>query len=480
MPTVALAYQWRAAVLEAMGPETRVGFYFGEVKARADLPCLIYVINSARYTLPRHVLADMAQSVRTLLIADECHRYGSRENRKIFDFLSHPGYRPALYSVLGLSATPECENSEDVLIPALGRVIYSYPLDRAVRERTVSEFSVSRVRVSLTMEEQQTYDSLTRRITALTRLLEHERPELRGASPGAFFSALRRFAQGAEEGSPEQKLLSLIKQRRLLCCMAQARISCASDVIRALPADSRILVFCEMIRQADQLAAVFQEAGIRRVGRFHSAMTAEARKLTLDRYRDHEIRILICCTALDEGLDVPDTGYAVVVSGNSTLRQRVQRLGRILRRSENKRLAGLYYLYLDRTMEDPVYLESAAGKHPDCNVKYALEERDFSCPAYLALADTLLSLYTRKGASAEQLSSLRKNLMAGHIRNEWLMEPQWIRELISQTTERKERNYLLAMEGIARLRSREAVLSEELFLPAVCCGLTLDEKEENG
>ena len=96
-------------------------------------------------------------------------------------------------------------------------------------------------------------------------------------------------------------------------------------------------------------------------------MTAEARKLTLDRYRDHEIRILICCTALDEGLDVPDTGYAVVVSGNSTLRQRVQRLGRILRRSENKRLAGLYYLYLDRTMEDPVYLERTQIKSADNN-----------------------------------------------------------------------------------------------------------------
>ena len=399
-------------------------------------------------TLPRHVLADMVQNVRMLLIADECHRYGSRENRKIFDFLSHSDHQPALYYALGLSATPERKSLEDVLIPALGRVIFSYPLDRAVRERTVSEFSVSRVRVSLTMEEQQTYDSLTRRITALMRLLENERPALRGASPGAFFSALRHIAQNAEQGSPEQTVLSLIDRRRLLCCLARAKMSCAADVIRALPDDSRILVFCEIIRQADHLASVFRDAGIRRVGRFHSAMSGEAKKAALYRYRDHEIRILICCTALDEGLDVPDTAYAVVVSGNSTPRQRVQRLGRILRRSENKRLAGLYYLYLDKTMEDPVYLESAAGKHPDCDVKYSLNERDFSCPAYLELADVLLSLYAQKGASAEQTLALRENLMAGHIRNEWLMEPERIRELIGRTTERKERRQYRTNEAV--------------------------------
>lgn len=50
---------------------------------------MIYVINSARYTLSRHILRDINMGYAVLLIADECHHYASAENRKIFEFLPY-------------------------------------------------------------------------------------------------------------------------------------------------------------------------------------------------------------------------------------------------------------------------------------------------------------------------------------------------------------------------------------------------------
>jgi superfamily II DNA or RNA helicase len=44
---------------------------------------------------------------------------------------------------------------------------------------------------------------------------------------------------------------------------------------------------------------------------------------------------------LNEGVDVPDANVGVILSGNGSIREHVQRLGRILRKREGKR-ASLY------------------------------------------------------------------------------------------------------------------------------------------
>lgn len=450
VPTIALAYQWRSAILETIGYETRIGFYFGDVHSDTSLPWMIYVINSARYALSRHVLEDMKNQTGVLLIADECHRYGSKENRKVFDFMKDRRYRPELYYSIGLSATPSCQYLEDVLIPALGKVIYIYTLGQAVQEKTVSDFSVSRVRLSLNAEEQLRYMRLTRSIMTLIKVVRALHPEFGELAQAVFFQRIRAIAKKEGKQSREQKLIDLTDQRRILCYLAEARVKCVVDLIRNLPENGRILVFCEMIEQANLLVAVLREEGILKVGRFHSGMTPEARKITLERYRDHEIRILVCCTALDEGLDVPDTSYGIVVSCSSAARQRIQRLGRILRRSENKHLAGLYYLYLDRTMEDSSYIEDISGNHPVCSMKYSAQERNFICPVYLELSEKLLS---GDGNTEEsRMMILRKNLMKGHVRNDWMMKPEMLRMLSDGTNEPEEKDYWTAMEYISRLR----------------------------
>ena len=463
VPTVSLAYQWYHAIRDMMGNETSIGFFFGEVRSAQSLPWMIYVINSARYALSRHVLQDMKEGTAVLLITDECHRYGSKENSKIFDFMKHSGFRPELYASIGLSATPECRHLEDVLIPALGPIIYSYSLDQAVREKVVSDFSVSQIRVSFNADEQLQYTRLTNAIMKLMKVLLKKYPELQELSRPALYNRIRGLAKKEGEKSPEQKLLNLTDKRRLLCSLAESRGSCVMHLIRELPPCGRILIFCEIIEQANLLAALLMEEGISRIGRYHSGMSAEARKTTLERYRDHEIRILICCTALDEGLDVPDTSFAIVVSCSSVMRQRIQRLGRILRRSEDKDLAGLYYLYLDRTMEDPVYLEDICRNHPVCSMKYLSQEKSFVCPVYLQLADDALSLYAKRGASAGQLKTMRENLVKGHVRNDWLMTPEKLLALAKGTKEQGEKNYRIAMSVMARLR-----IEAGRDLPAVC------------
>ncbi|MEZ5582118.1 MAG: hypothetical protein R3F37_04430 [Candidatus Competibacteraceae bacterium] len=54
---------------------------------------------------------------------------------------------------------------------------------------------------------------------------------------------------------------------------------------------------------------------------------------------------------LNEGVDVPDAAIGVILSGSASAREFIQRLGRILRRSEGKQ-AVLYELVSRETREE--------------------------------------------------------------------------------------------------------------------------------
>ncbi|MCA9070813.1 MAG: hypothetical protein KDA84_17910, partial [Planctomycetaceae bacterium] len=54
---------------------------------------------------------------------------------------------------------------------------------------------------------------------------------------------------------------------------------------------------------------------------------------------------------LNEGIDVPSANVAIVLSGSGSVREHVQRLGRILRRAKDKQ-AILYEVVAEETGEE--------------------------------------------------------------------------------------------------------------------------------
>jgi superfamily II DNA or RNA helicase len=62
---------------------------------------------------------------------------------------------------------------------------------------------------------------------------------------------------------------------------------------------------------------------------------------------------------LNEGVDVPDANVAIVVSGSSTKREYIQRLGRVIRPKESR--AVLYEVITRQTGE----VHTARRRRPD-------------------------------------------------------------------------------------------------------------------
>ena len=84
----------------------------------------------------------------------------------------------------------------------------------------------------------------------------------------------------------------------------------------------------------------------------HQTRTKERREI-LKAFNRGAILALVTSRVLNEGVNVPEANVAVVLSGTATIREHVQRLGRILRRREGKH-AILYEVISRNTVEDHI------------------------------------------------------------------------------------------------------------------------------
>jgi superfamily II DNA or RNA helicase len=82
----------------------------------------------------------------------------------------------------------------------------------------------------------------------------------------------------------------------------------------------------------------------------HQTKTDERTEI-LERFRTGEYSMLVTSQVLDEGIDVPAANVGIILSGSASKRQYAQRLGRILRLTDDRQPARLYEIITADTME---------------------------------------------------------------------------------------------------------------------------------
>jgi superfamily II DNA or RNA helicase len=309
VPTLALVDQWYVSLVEDLGVSSHdLATYSGEGSPGTPRNINLMVLNTARRAAPA-----ISGSRRTLLVVDECHRAASPENAKALS-----GEHVA---TLGLSATPERDYDdlfEAAVAPALGPVIYRYDYNRAREDGVIAPFVLINVRFRLGGAEQDRYDEYTRKLTI----------------------ALRRREKGDDT---DDRIVRLLRERSGVSNRARVRIPLAVRLVERHPSQ-KVIVFHEEIRSANEIVQLLRERG-RRAAAYHSHLGPDLRRDNLRQFRRGQVDALVTCRALDEGVNVPDAAVAVIASGTASTRQRVQRLGRVLRPSAGKENAVIYTLF---------------------------------------------------------------------------------------------------------------------------------------
>lgn len=264
-------------------------------------------------------LTDDFFSDRIAVVLDECHRYGTDKN---IQFLKHQAI-----SKIGLTATLERKYDDGVgriLKPLIGDVIYEYSIKQALKDGVVEPYKMVYLRTHLNFQEQDEYDNLTKKISKLSASLHSESGIL----------SKNKLDKSLE--------MLLFKRKRLVNGSNQRKYVATKIILDNL--DRKKILFCESISQAEEIKDLCMKHGLE-TAIYHSQMRQSERISVLADFQADFFHTLIGCKALDEGFDVPDIDFGVIVSQTKTNRQRIQRLGRTIRKADKKRKPIIYTLY---------------------------------------------------------------------------------------------------------------------------------------
>nr|WP_274387417.1 helicase-related protein [Salsipaludibacter albus] len=142
-----------------------------------------------------------------------------------------------------------------------------------------------------------------------------------------------------------------LRARRDAAAQAAGKLTVAAAVAPTLH-ERKTLVFCDTVDQAEQVATVMRAAGPL-AETIHGGLSSERRRIRMAQFRNGNLPVVVAPRVLDEGVDVPDADVAIVLAAFRSRRQMVQRLGRVLRRTPDDRVARLLIVHAVGTHEDP-------------------------------------------------------------------------------------------------------------------------------
>jgi superfamily II DNA or RNA helicase len=343
VPTRELQSQWLTVLGHVVPVGTLIGLLGdGHNHSLATHDVVIAVVNSAR---------DADPSPRRpggLLIADECHRYASRENRRAL--------HDAFPSRLGLSATFARPDDGHLawLLPYFGTVCYRLGYARARHDNVIASFDVTLVRLTMTGDERCVYDEQTELMSKTASMLI-ARFGVPTEPFGAFLATVSTMARSdGPESIPTRRYLAALQARRRALDDAQSKSEFLHYLVAAVADADRTLVFTSSIAAAERATATLTSGGLRAAS-IHSDYRSALRRERMEAFRDGRLTALVAPHVLDEGIDVASADLAIVVGTSRSRRQMVQRMGRIVRRKADGRRARFVVGFIEDTIEDPAF-----------------------------------------------------------------------------------------------------------------------------
>jgi superfamily II DNA or RNA helicase len=317
-PTIDLLNQWYAELLAAF--DSPVGLLGG---GYYDLqPLTVTTYDSA------YIHLDRWGNRFGLLVFDECHH------------LPGPTYlTAALGSIapyrLGLTATPERADGQEVLLPELvGPIVYRREIKQLAGE-FLAEYRTERRYVELSPDEQARYQKAREEYR---RFVADRGISLGG--PGGWQHFLRESCRSAEGRAAFQAY----REQKQIALAAPAKLQLLERLLASHWRD-RVLIFTYDNATAYLIARRFLVPAIT-----HQTKTKERRQI-LEKFHSGEYPIVVTSQVLNEGVDVPAANVGIILSGTGSVREHVQRLGRLLRKLGEKQ-ALLYEVITRDTAEE--------------------------------------------------------------------------------------------------------------------------------
>ena len=327
-PTLDLVRQWHDGLVSSFG--VAVGIIGG---GDYDLRPLTVTTYDSAYLHMEHLGARFG-----LLVFDECHHLPSA-SYSLSARLAIAPFR------LGLTATPERDawatrslapknvDGADALDDLVGPVIYRKDIVSLSGEY-LSSYETVRVVVDLSPAERAEYAAER----ALYRLFL-DANGISMASPHGWTEFIIRSSRNPEG----RRAFEAYQRQRAIAFTAPAKLDYVERLLHQHRRDHAI-IFTQDNATVHLVARRFLLPAIT-----HQTRVSERSEI-LDGLAQGRYTAIATSKVLNEGVDVPEANVAIVMSGSGSVREHVQRLGRILRKRDGKQ-AILYELVAGGTSE---------------------------------------------------------------------------------------------------------------------------------
>jgi superfamily II DNA or RNA helicase len=317
-PTIDLLNQWYGELLLAFGgPVGLVGGGYFDLQ-----PLTVTTYDSAYIHLERW------GNRYGLLVFDECHH------------LPGPTYMMSAVGSLapfrlGLTATPERADGLEALLPELiGPIVYRREIKQLAGD-FLAEYRVERLMVSLSPQDHERYLEAREQFRSFV-----DAHGIRFGTPEGW----QRFIQATSRSAQGRAAFQAYREQKRLAVAAPAKLELLEQLLERHRHD-RILIFAHDNATVYQIARRYLVPAIT-----HQTKTKERHQI-LERFHSGEYPVVVTSQVLNEGVDVPSANVGIILSGTGSVREHVQRLGRLLRKLGDKQ-ALLYEVIAQGTAEE--------------------------------------------------------------------------------------------------------------------------------
>jgi superfamily II DNA or RNA helicase len=318
VPTLDLMAQWQSGLAAIF--DRPIGLVGGGSHEIEDVTITTY--DSA------HIHMDRLGNRFGLVVFDECHHLPSDAYATAARMCLAP-YR------LGLTATPERTDGREALYTELvGPVCYRRDINE-LSGHYLAPYETVRLGVPLSDAELKAYAEARSVYVGFVRAqgIDMGRPD-----------GWAQFLMRSSLSDAGRRAFAAYREQRRLGLAAPGKLALLERLLR-VHAKDRVLVFTE------DNATVYDIARRLLLPAITHQTKVKERGEILARLHDGTLFAVVTSKVLNEGVDVPSANVAIVLSGNGSVREHVQRLGRVLRKAGDKR-AVLYELVARGTSEE--------------------------------------------------------------------------------------------------------------------------------
>ncbi|HEU4481742.1 MAG TPA: DEAD/DEAH box helicase family protein [Nitrososphaeraceae archaeon] len=305
----------------------KIGVYYGEKKDIKEITFSTYQSIIKNFDLLRQ--SDM-------IILDEMHMVSETAKKlsKIFDVL-YDNYDKL---ILGLTATIDENDPRYSKIMKLIPPVKKYMIKEAVNDGRLSEPLVILKPVKMNSEEQRIYEQTTSTIKDISLKLKASNPLI----------VSKLLKTGGQRARLAKLWFASVHKRKKLLNETNSKLNESVNIVKSHPKE-KIMIFSETIESINNISEILKKNKIPSQV-IHNKIKTKQRQDILDSWGRNYF-VLLSVHTLEIGFDIPSVSIAIIVSNTKNVHQLVQRIGRVIRKTDEKNQSLIYVVYVDDTKD---------------------------------------------------------------------------------------------------------------------------------